>query len=204
MAYKANIPQPTDRISVSQNDLLQNFAALNTTFSFNHITFNALTDNGKHTVVSLVRQSVAPTVGSYPANPIDGTDGAIYGFNFSVTNRSELYYKNASTGTAYPISAGNRAASGWAFIGGATVMAWGSGSGSGDVVIVPSGPSYPSFANVFSAQVATWMQGTSPSNVLARLKSIDPTGITVFCSNLSGTAASAGFQWVIIGATTLT
>lgn len=202
MSYKANIPQPTDRISVSQNDLLHNFAALNTIFGFNHVTWDSVTNNGKHTVVSLQRQTVAPTVGAYPGNPIDGTDGAVYGFNFSVTNRSELYYKNASTETAYPISAGSRLTSGWAFIGGATVMAWGSSSGSGDVVIIPAPATYPAFTNIFSAQVTTFMV-TSPNNVLARLKSIDPTGITVFCSNLSGTAANTSFQWMIIGATTL-
>jgi len=52
MAYLPNVPQPTDNLSDSQNDLLNNFQGANTSFGINHYSFaNATADNGKHFVV---------------------------------------------------------------------------------------------------------------------------------------------------------
>lgn len=53
MVYNANIPQPGDILSDSQNDLLNNFAQLNTSFGIDHYPF---TDNsvnlGEHNQVT--------------------------------------------------------------------------------------------------------------------------------------------------------
>lgn len=44
--YNPNIPQPTDNISTSQGDLLNNFSQLNIQFSREHTAFNTGTGNG--------------------------------------------------------------------------------------------------------------------------------------------------------------
>src|SRR5438445_164595 len=52
MAYQSNIPQATDQLSVSQGDILNNFAALSTFLNINHVDF-ASGDQGKHKWVTL-------------------------------------------------------------------------------------------------------------------------------------------------------
>jgi hypothetical protein len=41
MTYQANVPQPNDLISNSQNDILNNFQAIGTTYPTDHVNFNA-------------------------------------------------------------------------------------------------------------------------------------------------------------------
>ena len=54
MAYSNNIPQPTDRIKASQNDILQNFISISTLIGIDHVNFDAASGNqGKHNVVSM-------------------------------------------------------------------------------------------------------------------------------------------------------
>jgi hypothetical protein len=120
MPYQPLIPQPTDRISVSQNDILTNFTELNTQFAIDHIAFDAVSNNGKHNKVSLVDSSsgipvfVASDVGLYNANDVVGGTG-----------QRQLWYSNPSLGS-YPITAGLRSSNGWARIGGGVYLIWGS------------------------------------------------------------------------------
>jgi hypothetical protein len=53
MVFKNNIPQPTDNLSDSQVDLLNNNSQLDTSFGIDHYTFSNLTvNNGKHNQVT--------------------------------------------------------------------------------------------------------------------------------------------------------
>lgn len=54
MTYNPNIPQPTDRPSTSQGQILINFTELNNKFSLEH---NGLAVNGKHKFVTLQRSA---------------------------------------------------------------------------------------------------------------------------------------------------
>lgn len=83
MAYQQNIPQPTDEPSSSQNDLLQNFQAINALVNVNHEPFNGA-DQGKHTKVDLARSGAAPAP--------SGTFGVLYGLLSG--SETELFYKN--------------------------------------------------------------------------------------------------------------
>lgn len=69
-SYNANIPLPTDNISDSQQDLLNNFAQLDTSFGIDHYTFsNATPDNGKHNQVTtpIISGSAHPTTSASEA-----------------------------------------------------------------------------------------------------------------------------------------
>jgi len=69
MAFNANIPQPTDRLSTSQQDLLNNNSALNTVFGIDHYPFdNATANSGFHNVVTqpLIVGSNHPTTTTNP------------------------------------------------------------------------------------------------------------------------------------------
>jgi hypothetical protein len=64
MPFVPNIPQPTDFLSDSQEDLRQNNLQLDTSFGIDHYTFsNLTTDNGKH------NQVTTPKVVNNPATP---------------------------------------------------------------------------------------------------------------------------------------
>jgi hypothetical protein len=66
MPFNPNIPQPNDLLSNSQQDLLNNNQALNTSFGIDHYTFDDLTiNNGRHKDIHLVKR-----VG----NPVATTD----------------------------------------------------------------------------------------------------------------------------------
>lgn len=53
MPFVANLPQPTDFLSNSQEDLRQNNLQLDASFGIDHYTFsNATADNGKHNQVT--------------------------------------------------------------------------------------------------------------------------------------------------------
>lgn len=53
MAYNPNIPNSSDFLSVSQAQMKNNFNDANTIFGFDHITFNASTNQGKHNSVTM-------------------------------------------------------------------------------------------------------------------------------------------------------
>lgn len=63
MTFDPTIPQPTDRPSASQADLLNNFTQLNTVFDVDHVTFNATTDRGEHNKITLNSVIADPGLG---------------------------------------------------------------------------------------------------------------------------------------------
>jgi hypothetical protein len=54
MSFNSNIPQATDLISVSQQDLLNNFTSMQSTYTTDHYGFNPLTNLGYHKQITLV------------------------------------------------------------------------------------------------------------------------------------------------------
>lgn len=54
MSFNSNIPQPTDLISVSQQDLLNNFTSQQSTYTTDHYGFNPITNLGYHKQLTLV------------------------------------------------------------------------------------------------------------------------------------------------------
>lgn len=54
MSYNSAIPQATDLISVSQQDLLNNFTSMQTTYNNDHYGFSPVTNLGYHKQITLV------------------------------------------------------------------------------------------------------------------------------------------------------
>jgi hypothetical protein len=66
--YQSNIPQSTDKISVSQGDLLGNFTENSTAWNRNHVNFN-LANEGNHWYIAMPDQTPS---GTFPPRT-DGT-----------------------------------------------------------------------------------------------------------------------------------
>jgi len=65
MVYLPNIPQPNDKPSKSQSQILGNFGELNTQFGTEHVALNAASGNGQHLAITLPRNpSVANPTGT--------------------------------------------------------------------------------------------------------------------------------------------
>jgi len=62
MTYNPDIPTAASLISQSQSQILANFTALNAVFQINHTAFNAATNRGKHTYVTMLEQATPAVV----------------------------------------------------------------------------------------------------------------------------------------------
>jgi hypothetical protein len=90
MTYQANIPLPTDLISNSQSDILNNFQAIGTTYPTDHVNFNA-SGAGFHQKVTFN----APIANPDQPSPI----ATAYTKPSSVSSISDLYFQNGALGS---------------------------------------------------------------------------------------------------------
>lgn len=99
MSFNSNIPQPTDLISVSQSDLLNNMNSLQNTFTTDHFGFNPVTNLGFHKNITLTDLATLTPPIPYPS-PNAGF-GAIYAK--TTLNQTYPQYKRDGTGTIYSL-----------------------------------------------------------------------------------------------------
>ena len=137
MTYQPNIPQPTSLISVSQNDILQNFQAIDAAWNINHEDFNTA-NQGKHIYVEM------PNQGADPA----GAATQMTLFSKLVGGNSQLFYKRDAEATAYQLTGTNptAAGSGSTFLPGGLFLKWGS-------VVPGSSPTAVVFSSAFPTAV---------------------------------------------------
>lgn len=98
MAYNNDIPQPSDRVKISQSDLLENFATISALLGVDHVitpwTNPATGNQGKHNQVTIPEQGSDPTTA---ANEI-----ALYCKEVSGT--SQLFLRKESNGSVTDFS----------------------------------------------------------------------------------------------------
>jgi|ERR1700754_1236816 len=92
--YNPNIPQPTDELSDSQGQILQNFNKADSSFGTDHYRFSDLTvNNGFHQRVT------------FPGNAPAPTPAANYGAMFGITGSGETwpYWRRDGLVTNHPV-----------------------------------------------------------------------------------------------------
>lgn len=211
MAYNNNIPQATDLISVSQAQLLNNFAAIQNLISVNHVNFNT-TDQGKHMWVTMPNQTASPPTGSgFLAGEI-----GLYNFINATTAKNELYVNktNQATVVQVPITASilsiNSAptftpsfgSSGWTYLPSGIILKWGFTTGNGNTLVdfTGLGPTYTTpMAVLLTVQQPVSL--ASDSDIAVCLGAIiSQTQFSVWVSPRTTTGAkTAVFQWLVIG-----
>ena len=110
MAFKSNIPQAADQISISQADLLNNFAAINTFTAKDHYAFGSPNEGGHYFTTG-----AAPAVG-------DATHVGIYAALLG--GDPELYINKAAS--QIPFTAALKNGSGWTYLPSGIIIQWGS------------------------------------------------------------------------------
>lgn len=189
--YNANIPQSTDLISASQNDIQTNFSEINTFVNVNHEAFNSA-NAGKHKFITFPVQSGAP---AFLAGEIGLVNRAS-----TFTGVNELFLTN-SAGTTYQLTASLPAATGWAYLPSGLLVKWGTLSVNGyDVFNFPTGATIPVFTAVYTAQVTAALVSTSDADVYVRLSEVTTTQIKVYGSPRTTTGPKAvSFNYWVVG-----
>jgi hypothetical protein len=193
LAYKNNIPKPTDALKDSQADLLANFAAIKTAWDINHVTFD-LADEGKHNYVSFPEQGAAPAVA---ANEI-----AIYSKESTLTGVAELFVKY-ETGTEYEITAADASNPGYCTLASGLIMKWGTQASVGyDTIVFPVGADIPVFTTILTMQLTPYDNSSiiDLDEAIRIVRFNNPVQFEVFASNRTTTgAANVGYQYLAIG-----
>ena len=95
MVYKGNIPQPADKLSVSQGDILEDFSQVGTIFDVDHVALDNATvaSRGKHEQATLIHKAADPST-------LAG-EGKVY----TVKDGSSQYlrYREESDGTVHDL-----------------------------------------------------------------------------------------------------
>jgi hypothetical protein len=142
MAYDENIPQPTDKMNVSQNDILQNFTAIKTAWDINHVTFD-LANEGKHNYVSLPEQSAGPATAA--------NEGALYTKQSALTSVAALFFRRESSGTEIEFTSALEAETGWTRLPSGILLKWGNTTATGlATVTFPVAGTIPVFASIYT------------------------------------------------------
>lgn len=119
MAYQANIPQATDKLSVSQADLLNNFIEIDTFVGVNHYGFG-VADQGKHLYIQM------PITGSPPGTAADET--GLYTDTGLTSGNPELWFRRHSNGSQIAFTEAVFASAGWTRLPSGILLQWGTGT----------------------------------------------------------------------------
>jgi len=203
MAYNNSIPQPTDRIKASQNDILNNFAAIDTVVSVDHVTFDDPSGNqGKHNTVSL------PNYDGAAASPTAAAD-EIKLFTKAVSGITQLFVlpETGDTSTAERnITYANRTAKGETMLPSGIRLQWGNDqTPAGGTVNV----TYPSaFTSVFgiylTVEVSAGGDPLAPDDAFVRVYQFGVADFDVTAWDYSGALgarqpAATFFRWFAVG-----
>lgn len=202
MAYNNSIPQPSDQLSQSQQDLLENFIQLQNAISENHVAL-AAAGQGKHTHVVMVEQGADPGTG---ANEV-----ALY--SKDVGGATHLFFQPENAGTALDLSLITNAGSvpngiGYFYLTPGLLVQWGwsavaSGNTSKTVDYVADWGN-PAFSAAPYAVAVTPIGGGLTNDFVVYCSGSTAADITVLGFARSGSAAtpvpnSAGFSVLLIG-----
>jgi len=192
MAFQSNIPQPTDELKTSQNDLLNNFQTLNTAWEINHYSFD-LVDQGKHKYVTLPEQGAAPVTAA--------DEVAIYSKLSTLTATSELFVRKEGAGDEIEFTSSASATPGWTRLPSGILIKWGASTANGATNIpFPVAATIPVFNNVYSVQLTVIDAAAADADEAIRLTAFAAASIDVWGSPRSTTGTKAvNFEYLAIG-----
>lgn len=200
MAYNQNIPQATDRISVSQPQILNNFISIFNAFNLNHVDFNAV-GGGKHKFLQMPIQATPPTT--------NASEVGLFSRTSPITASPQLAFRRENNGTIYEFtsSGGNITSQlmvGWAQLPSGIIMKWGSDTINGsNTVTFPvldiNGNTPPVFTQTPLAFVSpTDLAGSA--NVAVTITGTNTTQLGVTCTQRTTTTnANVTFWYFVIG-----
>lgn len=180
--YKQNIPQANDQISVSQQDLLDNFNYLDNILNREHVQLprnDANPQVGGHRFMSMVDQS--PSIPTIPA----GSSGVAYTF------ANQFFFTNALAQTFQLTGTATAGVNGAYVLPGGIKLVWGQGTTVSTTN--PLSVTFPAsgFSAVYSLQLTRiGPAGSSPNRSYIRAQNVTNTGFQAFSLSESGSVQS--------------
>ncbi len=204
MAFLPNIPQPTDQLSVSQGNILNNFTILGAIAGNTNVGSATINNTAGFNSINLALQG-----GTVPS--FNGNNG-LWAGTYAVTGKNELWaqYQQGGGQFQYPISAStlsNTPAPGtgvdsWCYLPGGMIMKQGSGTTTAGAYTYnfPVGANIPVFTQVMSIVVGTYDLAPLDSNQFVRLRNFGPTFMLLWGSERTTvTPKACGFSYIAIG-----
>ena len=163
MAFLPLIPQPTDRISVSQGNILNNFTILGSIAGNTNPSSSSLnTTAGFNWVYLPPNGAIPPSMASFPSGNI-----GLYSAANSVTGQNELYINKTNQATVVQVaatasslsvtSAPANGSSGWSYLPSGVLMKWGQttaiNASDPFPFLYPTGANIPAFNAVFTVLI---------------------------------------------------
>lgn len=145
MAFKNNIPLATDKLSNSQSDLLDNFAAIDTYVNVDHTAFNAA-DQGHHKYVFFSQ---------YSANPVTAATEAALFTKAGTDGNAQLFYAPHTSAAPVEISYALKGTTGWTWLPSGIRLYWTTFTSAAALSTVFTFPAGFSFTNFNFATFAT-------------------------------------------------
>lgn len=203
MAFLPLIPQATDKLSISQGNILNNFTILGAIAGNANAASASINNSSGFNWINLPSQgSIPPSGSSFPA-----TNVALYSAVNGSSTRNELYINktNAAGVVQIPATASTLGATaapilgtaGFTYLPSGMILKWGSGSATGSNVISFTGPA---FTVCLSVQLTVLQAGASDANLAVRLVAITPTNFTAWGSpRITTGSAAVNFYYLAIG-----
>jgi len=192
--YNDAVPQAAQKISSTQNPILNNFQSILELLSVNHAPFNSA-DAGKHYFTSLEFQVADPVTSA--------TEMAVYcKATPSGPNAAEIYYRYPSNGVVEQLT-GNIGSGtftdGFAYLAPTVLMKWGTVSGivtGANVIVFPITNSNPAFTttptNIYFTPTVFYTQISASTYVTAATN-------LQFTLQVGQAGFSTGIYWMAIG-----
>lgn len=209
MAYQANIPQPNNLLSQSQDDILNNFQAIQTLIGVNHVNFNDA-DQGKHKWITFPQQGATPPAGS-GFNPGElGMYNAIY----SVSTQNELFINKTNQATVVQVpstasilsvnSAPSAIAAGYTYLPSGILLRWGTVIGATGLATLSLGTNStvgPVPAQILTVQLTPYDPSAGDVNFAVRLANIiSNSQFNVYISSRTNTGPATGsYTYLVVG-----
>lgn len=209
MAYLPNIPQSTDQLSISQGNILNNFAILGA------IAGNSSPSSSSINNTSGFNWLYLPPQGSIPPSGAAFTAGNIglYSANSPVTSINELFINKTNQSTVVQVAATGSILStvsaptlnsnGWSYLPSGILIKWGNSSASGNATInFPTGAGTPAFTQVFSViAIPCRTVGTGDPNYEIALNSFTNTSMVVYggTRTIASAPQTVPFQYFAVG-----
>lgn len=191
MPYQENIPQPTDIISTSQNDILVNFQTIHTAWDINHVPFDAV-GQGKHNQVSLPIQAVDPAAVA--------AEMQVYTKTSTLSLLPEMFIRRAA-GAVVEFTSSLNAVTGWTRLPSGILLKWGTGNANGSTqTVFPVGATIPVFAAIYNVQLTVADAGAADSDSFARITAVAPASFFAYGSRRTVVATqNVAFYYLAIG-----
>lgn len=187
--YNNAVPQAEQKISPTQNPILNNFQSINELINVNHVGFADPVNYGKHTITTFPIQVSSPGTGT--------SEMILYAASATTANGIELFYQYPSNGSIVQLTGnnsnngtGSASSSGWGYLVGGLLLKWGTTT-VGGVITYPTGGSIPAYSTaVYNVQ--TSQQGIYSTLYVSNLTT------TSFTLSKTGTLTPAVI-WYAIG-----